>query len=95
MTTPAPLAIGAHRDFFAGRVVISVTRTAADAYRVVVIAQGGHAIDCYTNELTAERIPMGTSVRRAAWEYMQCLARDFGADLETPAGVAARYATAA
>jgi hypothetical protein len=94
-TTPTPLAIGAHRDFPAGRHVVSVTRTAAHAYRVVVLAHGGHAIDCYTASFSADRIPMDTTPRRAAHDYLTQLVGEFTAATETPAGVVARLAAAA
>jgi hypothetical protein len=81
-TWTAPrLQVGESRKFritglFGASILIQVYRVDSDLY-VVTVAVDGALVPHFTQTWTPERSPDG-DVRRAAWDYIQSVAADFG-----------------
>jgi hypothetical protein len=79
--TVIPLQVGRSRKFqITGSLnvgtLIQVYRVESDLY-VVTVAVDGRLVPHYTQTWTPERSPDGDA-RRAAWDYIQSVAADFG-----------------
>jgi hypothetical protein len=83
--TAIPLQVGRSRKFqITGSLnvgtLIQVYRVESDLY-VVTVAVDGRLVPHYTQTWTPERSPDGDA-RRAAWDYIQSVATDFGGSVK-------------
>jgi hypothetical protein len=83
--TAIPLQVGRSRQFqITGSLnvgtLIQVYRVESDLY-VVTVAVDGKLVPHYTQTWTPERSPDGDA-RRAAWDYIQSVAADFGGSVK-------------
>jgi hypothetical protein len=83
--TVIPLQVGRSRQFritgsLAAGTLIQVYRVESDLY-VVTVSVDGKLVPHYTQTWTPERSPDGDA-RRAAWDYIQSVAADFGGSVK-------------